>query len=141
MDKIFVILTREPVSESSQGDLTTYRFVFRKTPKSKLGTTEEPDVTSMFTVRLKVSSALLARGLWPLIDHVNRVKCFYQFVREELQRSGVLNPTRELVLNREIRDAERLPETCKPDRVQMYEGFYLEPVVNTKHLIGYRHRV
>jgi len=140
MDKVFVILTREPVCESTEGDLTTYRFVFRKTPKSKLGTTEEPDVTSMFTVKLKVSNALLARGLWPLIDHVNRVKCFYRFLRGELQRSGVLSPAKELVLDRGVKDAERLPEIFKPDQVQMYEGFYLEPVVNTKHLIGYRHR-
>jgi hypothetical protein len=141
MEKIFLILMREPVCDSSEGEVTSYRFIFRKTPKSKVGTTEEPQVSSMFTVRLKVSNALLTTRLWPLTDHVNRVKCFYEFVRGELQRSGLSSsPVRELELNRAVKDADRLPEIHQPDKVQMYEGFYLEPVVNNKHLIGHRHR-
>ena len=142
MEEYLVVLHREPKTDAPQGDLSTFRFVFKKTPKSKIGTVEEPQAIATFTVRLKVSNYLLQLGRWPEVSHLNQIKLFYRFVRQHLELNG-LPPAAalDLELSTKIKGAQQLAEMPHADQIQMYEGFYADPEKGNKHLIGHQHRM
>src|SRR5262245_53300752 len=111
MEKWLVVLHREPKGDVPQGDLSIFRFVFKRTPKSKIGTVEEPAATSTLTVRLKVSNYLLQLRKWPEVSHLNQIKLFYLFIREELQRRGLsASAAQDLELSTKVQGADCLPE-------------------------------
>ena len=141
MEKWQVVLHREPKCDAPQGDLSTFRFVFKKTPQSKIGTVEEPHSIAMFTVRLKVSNYLLQTGRWPEVTHLNQIKLFYGFIRQHLELSGLPAAALDLELSNGIKGAQQLAETPQADQIQMYDPFYAEPEKGSKHLIGYQHRM
>src|SRR6266498_1847402 len=111
MEKMLVVLQKEPTTDSVGREVTSYRFVFKKTPVSKIGSVEEPAASSIFNIRLKVSNILMAKRRWPEVSHLNRIKCFFCFIRDELQEHGVPgSPVKEMELRSGVKDAVRLPE-------------------------------
>src|SRR5262245_42592739 len=103
MEKWFMVLHREPKTDAPQGDLSTFRSAFKRTPQSKMGTVQAPHTPSMFTVRLKVSNNLLLTRRWAGVSHLNQIKLFYHFVREHLGQNGASpSPAQDIELTEQV---------------------------------------